>query len=124
MRTALLQAQSESLSSRGTFRLAVSAGAVPDALAGALLPRPGRFNDTFNSAKWEVFLADERAVPLDNADSNFGLLKRTLLDKLPNGPRVHPIDTRYFDDLPKLASSYGHTLNSVFGTSETGIPGI
>lgn len=122
LRSALLQAQSESLSLRGTFRIAVSAGAVPEALAAAFLPRPGRSNDAFEFAKWEVFLADERAVPLDHEDSNFGLLKRTLLDKLTDGPKVHPIDTRHLDDLAKLASHYEETLTGVFGTSGTDIP--
>ena len=116
LRSILLQAQSESLSLRGTFRLAVSAGAVPDALAAALLPQPSVSNDAFDFDKWEIFLADERAVPLDHADSNYSLLKRTLLEQLPNGLKVHPIDARYLDDLPKLASSYGEVLNSVFGT--------
>ncbi|MBE3041562.1 6-phosphogluconolactonase [Candidatus Bathyarchaeota archaeon] len=122
LRTTLLQAQTESLTLRGSFRLAVSAGAVPEALAAALLPQPGRSNEAFEFGKWEVFLADERAVPLDHDDSNFALLKRTLLDKLPDGPRVHPIDTRYLDDLPELASRYEQTLNAIFGTDESGTP--
>lgn len=120
LRTAILDAQTESLSLRGKFKIAVSAGAVPDSLAAALLPKPGRSNDAFDFAKWEVFLADERAVPLDHPDSNYNLLKTTLLDKLPadQRPRVHPIDTKYLDDLPQLASQYEQTLNGVFGTSE------
>lgn len=122
LRSVVLEAQRESLARHGTFKLAVSAGAVPDALAAALLPRPGRSNDAFDFSRWEVFLADERAVPLDHADSNFGLLTRTLLDKLPGGPRVHPVDTRYLDDLPKLASSYEQTLKGVFRTSGSGTP--
>lgn len=120
LRTAILDAQNESISLRGNFKIAVSAGAVPDSLAAALLPKPGRSNDGFQFDKWEVFLADERAVPLDHPDSNYNLLKNTLLDKLPadQRPKVHPIDSKYLDDLPKLASQYEHTLNVVFGTAK------
>ena len=34
-------------------------------------------------SKWHVFFADERCVPLDHADSNYGAAKKVLLDKLP-----------------------------------------
>ena len=122
LRSALLEAQTQALSLRGTFRLGVSAGAVPDALAAALLPQPGRSNDEFDFAKWEVFLADERAVALYHPDSNFGLLKRTLLDKLPGGPRVHPIDTECLDDLRELASRYEKCLVDVFTPDKTSVP--
>lgn len=120
LRAAILDAQNESLTLRGNFKIAVSAGAVPDSLAAALLPKPGRSDDAFKFDKWEVFLADERAVPLDHADSNYNLLKTTLLDKLPANqrPKVHPIDTKYLDDLPELASQYEQSLNSVFGTAQ------
>lgn len=119
LRTAILDAQNESISLRGNFKIAVSAGAVPDSLAAALLPKPGRSNDVFKFDKWEVFLADERAVPLDHADSNYNLLKTTLLDKLPvdQRPRVYPIEAKYLDNLPELASQYEQTLNGVFGTA-------
>ncbi len=120
LRAAILDAQNESVSLRGNFKMAVSAGAVPDSLAAALLPKPGRSNDVFEFDKWEVFLADERAVPLNHPDSNYDLLKTTLLDKLPvdQRPRVYPIEARYLDNLPELASQYEQTLNGVFGTAE------
>lgn len=120
LRTAILDAQNESISLRGNFKIAVSAGAVPDSLAAALLPMPDRTNDAFQFDKWEVFLADERAVPLDHPDSNYNLLKTTLLDKLPadQRPKVHPIDAGHLDNLPRLASQYEQTLSGVFSNAE------
>lgn len=45
--------------------------------------------------KWEVYFSDERLVPLDHPDSNYGLFHTLVLEALPSGvskPKVHTID--------------------------------
>ena len=51
-------------------------------VAPALIARQGETDMT----KWHVFFADERCVPLDHADSNYGAAKAILLDQLPIPP--------------------------------------
>lgn len=34
-------------------------------------------------SKWRFFFCDERVVPLENSDSNFGLYKSCLIGKVP-----------------------------------------
>ena len=70
-------------------------------------------------AKWEIFFADERAVPLDHEDSNYALLKAELLDKIPaelGKPTVHPIDVKYLDDVQELADQYEQLLVRSFAS--------
>lgn len=52
------------------------------------------FKDKVQWDKWEVFFSDERLVPLDHADSNYGLFNEMVLQNLTGSkPTVHTIDT-------------------------------
>src|SRR2546430_1129252 len=109
LRTYVLQAQKAGLERHGAFKVAVSGGSLPNTLAKALLPPGNGRQDTIQWDKWEIFFADERAVPLDHADSNYKLLKDELLDKLPADepqPKVHQIDIQYLDNVQELADQY------------------
>ena len=106
--TYILHLQDTTLSKPGhpKFRIAVSGGSLPAILThspAALLTNP---NAKWSS--WEIFFADERAVPLDDPDSNYGLLKKTVLDNIPDDhpqgkPRVVPIEESL------LTGEEGHT---------------
>ncbi|KAF2751924.1 nagb/rpia/CoA transferase-like protein [Sporormia fimetaria CBS 119925] len=120
LRTYVLDAQDSSLDRHGVFRVGVSGGSLPKTLAKALLEvkddRQVRFD------KWEVFFADERAVPLDHEDSNYKLVKEEILDKIPSEmgkPTVYPIDVRYLDDIQEMADQYEQTLVSVFAARDS-----
>lgn len=72
----------EELLARGTgpFRIALSGGSTPRRLYSLLLDRP---------LPWErlrLFLGDERAVPSDHPDSNYRMVRETLL----SGPVLRP----------------------------------
>ena len=106
--TYILRLQDTALSKPGhpKFRLAVSGGSLPSILTyspSALLTNP---NTKWSC--WEIFFADERAVPLADPDSNYGLLKKTVLDNIPDDhpqgkPTVVPIDESL------LTGETGHT---------------
>src|SRR5438045_620756 len=79
LRAYILDAQNGALDRHQVFRVAVSGGSLPKTLAQALLKETnGEGKVQFD--KWEIFYADERAVPLDHDDSNHKLVKEELLD--------------------------------------------
>ena len=117
-RTYILQCQNAAFERHDAFKVAVSGGSLPDTLAKGLLSL-GSDNEgpPLNFSKWEIFFADERAVPLDHPDSNFNLLKDGLLDKIPENlgkPTVHTINLKYLDDVQELADQYQEIIKQSF----------
>ncbi|KAI4863036.1 nagb/rpia/CoA transferase-like protein [Hypoxylon rubiginosum] len=122
LRSYLITCQNAGLTRHEAFKVAVSGGSLPKTLAKALLTEPKSTEDTIKFDKWEIFFADERAVPLDHEDSNYGLLKKELLDKIPaelGQPTIHPIDTQYLDDTQELADQYEKTLVNSFAKGDS-----
>ena len=123
LRLYILQCQSAGFERHGAFKVALSGGSLPKTLAKALLePSDGSSEDAVEFAKWEVFFADERAVPLDHEDSNYKLLKDELLDKIPKEmgqPTVHPIDVKYLDDVQEMADQYQEELMRSFAAKDS-----
>lgn len=121
LRKYVLQCQSAGLERHDVFKVAVSGGSLPKTLAKALLP-PGDVDGTADFSKWEIFFADERAVPFDHEDSNYKLLKDELLDKIPSSlgkPTVHPIDVGLLDDIQELADQYQDALMKSFAAKDS-----
>ncbi|KAI5780283.1 hypothetical protein DFH27DRAFT_583791 [Peziza echinospora] len=117
--TYILQAQSASLARHSRFRVAVSGGSLPSILASPSLT----LNPATQWSKWDIFFADERAVPLDHPDSNYGLLKTVLLDHIPldhihGHPTVYPIDESLLHDTQELADAYEQTLVRSFAAKD------
>ena len=122
LRRYVLQCQNTGIDRHGIFKVAVSGGSLPKTLAKALLAPPTDHSDTIDFSKWEVFFADERAVPLDHGDSNYMLLKEELLDKIPSNmgkPTVHPIDVQYLDDVQEMADQYQEALLRSFAAKDS-----
>lgn len=75
---------------RGRFQVALSGGSTPRALF-ALLARPP-YATQLPWAQTEIYWGDERLVPPDDAESNYGQARRLLLDHVPVPPeQVHRI---------------------------------
>lgn len=123
LRKYVLGAQSAALERHDAFKVAVSGGSLPKTLAKALLAQGnGSLEDTAQFAKWEIFFADERAVPLDHEDSNYKLLKDELLDKIPaelGQPHVYPIDESLLKDPQELADTYEQSLVKSFAQKDS-----
>ncbi|KAH0538666.1 hypothetical protein FGG08_004741 [Glutinoglossum americanum] len=122
LRSYILNAQKAGLERHNVFKVAVSGGSLPNILAKALLPQGNTHGDTIQWGRWEIFFADERAVPLDGADSNYRLLKEELLDKLPADapkPKVHTIHEQYVDDVQELADQYEQVLVGSFAAKDS-----
>lgn len=121
LRSYIVQTQNAGIQRHGSFKVAVSGGSLPKTLAAALLAPSAGPDDVIDFNHWEIFFADERAVPLDHEDSNYALLKAELLDKLPTDqkPAVHPINTEHLDDVQELADQYEQTLVSSFASRDS-----
>jgi 6-phosphogluconolactonase len=77
----IVEAGREAVAARGRFVLALAGGDTPRRTYARLAAAPHR--DAMPWAKTFVFFGDERAVPLDHADSNFRMARETLLDHVP-----------------------------------------
>lgn len=123
LRSYVLQCQSAAFERHDVFKVAVSGGSLPNTLAKALLdPGNGSAEDVIKFSKWEIFFADERAVPFDDNDSNYKLLKDELLDKIPEQvgtPIVHTIDLKYLDDVQEIADQYQEVLLHSFASKDS-----
>ncbi|RHZ43828.1 6-phosphogluconolactonase [Aspergillus thermomutatus] len=125
LRAYVLRCQNSAIDRHNTFRVAVSGGSLPAILTKALLAHPkGSSDDTPQFDKWDIFFADERAVPLDHDDSNYRLLKDELLSKIPaelGTPKVHPIAADHLkdDDTQELADLYQEDLMRSFAAKDS-----
>lgn len=104
---------------RGCFRLALSGGSTPAGLYRALASpeeAPRLFWPSI-----ELYFGDERCVPPDHPESNFGMVKRTLLDAVPVPPsQVHRIQGEL--PPPEAAAAYEQELYQCFRLGAGAVP--
>ena len=78
---------SRAIAARGAFRIAVPGGRSPRGMLAALAAAPPR--EALDWSRVTVLFADERALPPDDAESNYRLVREALLDPLgERAPRV------------------------------------
>jgi 6-phosphogluconolactonase len=110
----ILQAQREAVEKKGRFTVALSGGSLPKMLRGLI------GNEGVDWDKWQVYYADERAVPLDDPDSNHALCTKELYSKVPlPEANIHPIDTSLLDDLEELSDAYEKALILQFASKDS-----
>ena len=99
---------------RGIFRVALSGGGTPKQVYPLLL-EPAR-RDRIDWSAVEFWWGDERAVPPDHPDSNFGVAYGMLISQLPNvrPERIHRMPAEA-PDLDAAALSYESELRLAFG---------
>lgn len=106
---------------RGRFDIALSGGTTPIALFERLTRAPHL--DAIDWPVWAVYFSDERAVPLDHADSNYRLVHEHLLTRAPIDPeRVRPMPADR-SDLGLAADEYAVTLHGDLPAGPTGPTG-
>jgi 6-phosphogluconolactonase len=110
----------EAIARAGRFTIALSGGSTPKLLYSLLATEP--YSTRLPWSKIHVFWGDERAVPSGDPDSNFGMAKATLLDRVPiPADRVHRMQAER-DDLDLVAREYEAEIASVFAVPPTGDP--
>lgn len=103
------------IAERGVFRVALSGGSVPRRVYPLLVARP-----RMEQVEWgrvEFFWGDERCVPPDHPDSNFGLAYQGLLAHLPavRPEQIHRMPAEG-PDYTAQALAYEAELRLAFGT--------
>ena len=118
---ALVAAARSAIDERGVFRLALSGGGTPKQVYPLLL-EPRR-RDAVDWSAVEFFWGDERSVPPDHPESNFGVAYQMLIAHLPDvrPDRIHrmPVEA---PDLDAAALSYESELRLAFGARGSGVP--
>ncbi len=103
---------------RGAFHWALAGGRTPATLYRILATKP------YADLPWSqvhIWFGDERAVPHHHPDSNFRMVRETLLDFVPiPGQHIHPMPSR-MEDLRQGALAYAQAL-AVSLPRENGLP--
>lgn len=90
----ILHHQNAALKTGLSFKIAVSGGSLGKVLKKALIDNAS-IASQIQWDKWEVFFSDERLVPLNHPDSNYGLFIELVVAHLPKEvpwPKIHPIN--------------------------------
>jgi 6-phosphogluconolactonase len=103
----LVAAADRSIARDGNFSLALSGGQTPQGLYELLGTAP--WEKRIDWTKTWIYLTDERAVPEEHVDSNFAMIRRTLLSRVPVPPaQVFPMMTGL--PLDQAASNYEKSI--------------
>ena len=113
----MIQMINESARKMETFTIALSGGSTPEALFTHLSEK---FAESLSWRYVHLFWGDERCVPPDNSDSNYGMTKRNLLDKV-KIPSINIHRIRGEDDPEKEAERYSKEILFFTGKRD-GIP--
>jgi 6-phosphogluconolactonase len=110
----------EAIERKGAFSAALSGGKTPV----DLYRRLSGVKEMLPWDKTHIFLVDERFVSFEHRDSNYRMLKETLLDHIPIPQgNIHPIPTDRPTPLTS-AMAYEEDLKKFFGLSKDQFPGF
>lgn len=110
----------QAIRARGRVLIALSGGSTPKVLYQSLASPEWRHR--FDWARVVFFFGDERCVPPDHQESNYGMTQAVLFQPLGIKPeQIHRIRSE-LDDPAAAAQAYEQTLRQVTGGSPSGIP--
>jgi len=102
------------LAAPGPFRVSLSGGSTPRILYRLLASDEFRGRFPWERVFW--YWGDERFVPYDHADSNYGMTREAMLSKAPVPPEnIHPMPDEGTPD--EAALSYERTLQAAYGAT-------
>ena len=108
-----VEAARDAIEERGVFRVAMSGGGTPKQVYPLLLEPERR--DAIDWGRVEFFWGDERSVPPDDPEANFGVAYHMLLSQLPGvrPDRIHRMQAESAD-LDAAALSYESEIRLAF----------
>lgn len=109
------------IAQRGRFMVALSGGSTPKSVYPLLASR--RHATRVDWGRVEFFWGDERAVPPDHPESNFGVAYQLLIAHLPGvqPEAIHRMDAEQ-PDLDAAALAYEADLRLAFASRGDGVP--
>jgi len=103
-----IRAAADLFTARAPRTIALAGGSTPKELYGLLASED--YRDRTDWDEVQVFFGDERAVPPNHPDSNYGLARKALLDLVPSDPAlVHRMEADD-PDLEAAADRYAQLL--------------
>jgi len=104
----------ESVGSKGVFNVALSGGSTPKGLYVLLADETHPFRARIPWQRTHFFWGDERNVPADDPQSNYGMVWGTLLSNVPVSPgNIHHIPTE-LHDAALVAEGYERLIRQHF----------
>lgn len=88
----LVEQAEQAIAARGVARIAISGGSTPQATFALLADPAQPWRTRINWSKLDLWWVDERCVPPDHPDSNYGMTRKAMLDHVPLTPaQIHRI---------------------------------
>lgn len=117
---AIVDTATQAVAARGRFTIALAGGATPRATYARLAAAP--FRDRMPWDRTWVFFGDERAVPPEHPESNFGMAQAALLSRVAI-PRDQVIRLRGEAEDPETAAAdYARALAAAFESRRGEVP--
>jgi 6-phosphogluconolactonase len=116
----IVDAAREAVATRGGFRVALAGGETPRATYTRLAEPP--WSERMPWQQTWVFFGDERGVPPEHKDANYGMAARTLLSRVPIPPAQIFRIRGEAEDPEAAAAAYARDLATVFGTRRGELP--
>jgi 6-phosphogluconolactonase len=102
------------LAATGPFRVALSGGSTPEALYSLLASEA--FRERFPWARASWYLGDERFLPYDHPESNYGMITRAMFSRVPAPAQsIHPVPVDGSSE--EAALRYERTLQATYGAA-------
>ena len=102
----------------GPLFVALSGGSTPKLLFKLLAEE---YKDKIDWSRLHFFWGDDRMVPYDDEESNYGEAKRLLFDHVPVvEEQIHPVPTDL--DAEEAAKAYGETIMQLLPQNSDGLP--
>lgn len=110
----------DAIARAGRFTVVLSGGSTPKLLYALLATEP--YHSRLPWRRTHVFWGDERCVPPEHPDSNFGVANATLLNRVPvPAVRLHRMEAER-EDLDTAAREYEAEIARIFAVPPTGEP--
>ena len=111
----------ETLTSKESFAVALSGGSTPKNMFATLV-NDAALRDRMPWDRVHFFWGDERHVPPDHTDSNYGMTNEAMLSKVPVPPEnIHRLQAEN-PDAEKVADDYEQELRSFFKLEKDQLP--